>query len=63
MKGTEAWEQCGKPIGKRPGSRHSYTFLKPGYLLEVGRQDPRRGPSSEIVMTTITSRPGFSGFE
>lgn len=47
MKGTEAWEQHGEPSRKRPGSGHSYIFLKLGYLLEVGKQEPwsrGRGP-------------------
>lgn len=31
------------PAGKRPGSGHSCTSLKPGDLLEEGKQDPQAG--------------------
>lgn len=27
------------PAEKRPGSRHSYTSLKLGYLLEAGKEE------------------------
>ena len=29
------------PAEKRSGSGHSYTSLKLGYLLEVGKQEPQ----------------------
>ena len=31
------------PAEKRPGSGHSCTSLKPGYLLEEGKQEPQAG--------------------
>ena len=68
MKGTEAWKQHGKPSREeRPGNGHSYPSLKPGYLLEKGKQEPwgREGDGGcpQWLMTTETSQPRVLGKE